>query len=196
MYSALFPRFNEQKATELTALLLSWNDGAIEYIKGLKIIYLIDRKALQQEGYSISTDSWVSMKHGPVPSQIYSLICQEDNPELHLLWGEQIKTGENYCIHLQKPFPGVRFLSKLEIEIAQQIWEEYRQMDVWGERGIVEFTHTLEEWDEPVEGGPQSTPIQLERILKAVGKSKEGIQAILDVEKTNAWLETQLAVSQ
>ena len=40
----------------------------MKYIKLLKLIYLADRIALGKEGHSISTDSGVSMKHGPVPS--------------------------------------------------------------------------------------------------------------------------------
>ena len=50
--------FNEEKATELAASILSWG-GSMKFVKLLKLIYLADREALDREGHSISTDRWV-----------------------------------------------------------------------------------------------------------------------------------------
>ena len=46
--------FNEEKATELAACMLSWG-GSMKCIKLIKLIYLADRAALGREGHSIST---------------------------------------------------------------------------------------------------------------------------------------------
>ncbi len=61
----------------------------------------------------------------------------------------------------------------------------------WGSNGIVEFTHRLPEWENP--HGPQATPIPVQRILLALKKSDEEIQAILELEQTDAWLDRSLA---
>jgi len=93
--------FNEKKATELAACFLSWG-GSMKFIKLLKLIYLADRAALDRAGPSLSTDRWVSMKHGPVPSQTYSLIHQEDDPDRHPVWNQYIESQADYCIGLKK----------------------------------------------------------------------------------------------
>ena len=51
------------------------------------------------------------------------------------------------------------------------------------------------EWENPEVNphGPQATPIPVRRILLALKKSDEEIQAILDLEKTDAWLDRILA---
>ena len=78
--------FDEHKATELAAHFLSWAGGQMKYIQLLKLIYLADRAALDKEGHSISTDHWVSMKHGPVPRETYTLITDEEDPSTPEIW--------------------------------------------------------------------------------------------------------------
>ena len=102
--------FNEEKATELAARMLSWG-GSMKFIKLLKLIYLADREALDREGHSISTDRWVSMKHGPVPTQTYNLIHQEDDPDRHPVWNQYIENQADYCIGLKKEI-GINHLSE------------------------------------------------------------------------------------
>src|SRR4051812_25972921 len=67
-------RFDEAKATEATALFLALRGGQMHYMKLIKLLYLADREALLQWGVPITTDSYVSMDHGPVVSTIYDLI--------------------------------------------------------------------------------------------------------------------------
>lgn len=185
--------FNEEKATELAACILSWG-GSMKFIKLLKLIYLADREALDREGHSISTDRWVSMKHGPVPIQTYNLIHQEDDPDRHPVWNQYIENQADYCIGLKKEM-GINHLSEAERAIAEDVWKQYGHLPPWGSDGIVAFTHRLPEWENPEENphGPQATPIPVQRILLALKKSDEEIQAILDLEQTDAWLDRILA---
>src|SRR5437879_5045314 len=67
-------RFDEVKATEATALFLALRGGQMHYMKLIKLLYMADRIALQRWGIPITTDSYVSMDHGPVVSNIYDLI--------------------------------------------------------------------------------------------------------------------------
>ena len=185
--------FNEEKATELAACMLSWG-GSMKFIKLLKLIYLADREALDREGHSISTDRWVSMKHGPVPIQTYTLIHQEDDPDLHPVWNQYIENQADYCTGLKKN-KKIKCLSEAERAIAKDVWKQYGHLPTWGANGIVEHTHRLPEWENPAEDphGPQATPIPVRRILLALKKSDEEIQAILDMEQTDVWLDRILA---
>jgi uncharacterized phage-associated protein len=66
--------FDESKATEAAAFLLSRSDQTMNYMKLIKLLYLADREALIRWGRPISTDRYVSMKHGPVLSNVLNLI--------------------------------------------------------------------------------------------------------------------------
>ncbi len=67
-------RFDEEKATEAAALILSLRGGQMHYMKLIKLLYLLDREALSRWGIPVTTDTYVSMDHGPVVSAIYNLI--------------------------------------------------------------------------------------------------------------------------
>ena len=122
--------FNEEKATELAACMLSWG-GSMKFIKLLKLIYLADREALDREGHSISTDRWVSMKHGPVPIQTYNLIHQEDDPDRHPVWNQYIENQADYCIGLKKEM-GINHLSEAERAVAEDVWKQYGHLPYLG----------------------------------------------------------------
>ena len=90
---------------------------------------------------------------------------------------------------------GINHLSEAERTIAEDVWNQYGHLPSWGSNGLVELTHRLPEWENPEENphGPQATPIPVQRILLALKKSDEEIQAILDLEQTDAWLDRILA---
>ena len=46
----------------------------MNYTKFIKLLYLADRAALIRWGRPISTDRYVSMKHGPVLSNVFDLV--------------------------------------------------------------------------------------------------------------------------
>jgi uncharacterized phage-associated protein len=48
--------FDESKATEAAAFLLSRSDQTMNYMKLIKLLYLTDREALIRWGRPISTD--------------------------------------------------------------------------------------------------------------------------------------------
>jgi hypothetical protein len=50
-------KFDERKATEATALLLSLRGGQMHYMKLIKLLYLADRRALLRWGIPITTDT-------------------------------------------------------------------------------------------------------------------------------------------
>ena len=66
--------FDEKKATDAAAYLLSLNNNRLPYMKLMKLLYIADRVSLSEYHYSITTDSYYSMKFGPVVSGIYDCI--------------------------------------------------------------------------------------------------------------------------
>ncbi len=48
--STKYPEYREEKTTQLAAYLLSKHNGRMEYIKLIKLLYMIDRAALDKWG--------------------------------------------------------------------------------------------------------------------------------------------------
>jgi uncharacterized phage-associated protein len=185
------PRFQEKKVTELAAHFLYLGGGAMEYLKLLKLIYLTDRLGLERHGHLVSTDHFVSMKHGPVPSCTYNLITEQAPLHEATFWSRYIEDLENYRVGLVDGLPVPRsILSEGEVALVNEIYDQFGQMDVWTLR---DYTHTLGEWEDPRENpdGRQSTPIPLRRILKTLGRDTDFIRRVNDeVEVANemdAW---------
>ena len=66
----------------------------MEYIKLIKLMYLVDRAALNERGWPISTDVYVSMAHGPVLSRTYDLIREHSvNQSGRAISAERGRTG-------------------------------------------------------------------------------------------------------
>lgn len=165
-------RFDEAKATQLAALILRKRGGKIHYIKLIKLLYLIDRQALLQWGIPVTTDHYVSMDHGPVVSNIYSLITEEKQKPV---WAKYISQplGDYEVALLNEDCPTDR-LSKAEENLVNEVYEKYGYRNRWDL--IDNVMHRLPEWTNP---NGSSIPIHVKDILLASGESPEEIDAIL-----------------
>lgn len=161
--------FNERKVAQMSAYLLSKGGGEYEHLKLMKLLYLSDRESLNQTGFSISNDFFVSMPHGPVLSQTLSLINGEFN-EIEGGWDEWISDTANYKVSVRHKVDRNHLdeLSDYDIEIMNQIWAKFGQMTVWE---IRDYTHDhCAEWKDP---HGSSMPIPTERIFLALGRDKD-----------------------
>ena len=91
-------------------------------MKLIKLLYIIDRKALAIWGETVTSDTFFSLKHGPIVSQIYDYISSQADPD-----------DPDYC------------------------------------------HDNFQEWKDP---GNSRLPIQVEDILKALGKGSDEINTI------------------
>ena len=106
--------FNQRKAAQAAAYLVRLHGGQINLMALLKLLYLADRTALVETGYTITGDHMVSMPHGPVLSYIYDSSKwgkMEDDP-----WYEYISERTNHEVSLAKLMLEVDELSEYEIE--------------------------------------------------------------------------------
>lgn len=163
-------RFNEAKATQLAASLLKLRGTQrMNYLKLLKLMYLIDREALARWGRSISTDRHVSMDKGPVLSRVYNLITEEQCQKGD--WSNHISQAADYDVRLIED-PGTDELSRAEEDLIEEIFQEHGHKNRWK---LVEEVHKLPEWQDP---HGSMIPIDVRDILSAVGKTPGDIAAI------------------
>ena len=165
-------RFSEKKTTQAAARFLALAGGRMNYMLLIKLLYLLDRRALSLWGRPVTGDDYFSMKYGPVLSEVLDLITDMPDPTGAGYWAKHISEPAHYVVELAAD-PGNDELSEAEEEVIEAIFEKfgaYNQFDLAAHLHLM-----LEEW-QPVEHG--RIPITYGDILKAIKKSPEEIEAI------------------
>lgn len=181
------PRFREDKTTQAVAILIGLSEGTINYMKLVKLLYLVDREALNRWGQPVTFDDYFSMDHGPVLSRTLDLINEGVRPGRSSYWHEHISPPEDYLVtRLQSA--GTDKLSDAEIDLIREVHEEYGHMDKWE---LVDLLHQmLPEWIDP-QGS--SAPIAYEDILTAVGKDESEVRCIRNELDLIAYVDERLS---
>jgi uncharacterized phage-associated protein len=167
-------RFNQKKAAHAACVFLALRGGRMSYLKLIKLLYLLDRTALQRWDRPVTGDRYVSMKLGPVLSNVRDLIVWEQPREQQDLWHRLIRNSDNFEVELAESKVEPDSLSQREIALAEEIFKKFGQMDRWQ---LAEYTHTLPEWKEP-ENESSGCPLEYEEILTALGRRPEEVAEI------------------
>lgn len=178
-------KFNALKTVQVVAMFLSMHGGKMKYLGLLKLLYLADRLALTRLDRSLSGDSYYSMEFGPVMSTTYDLIKNKSIPGSIETWKKYISTRDkslNYMVELLND-PGNDELSEEEEEIIKEIYSRHGGQDRFD---LVELTHDLPEWQNP---GKSSIPIDIENLLKHLGKTEKKIKNIKEIAAREAYLD-------
>jgi uncharacterized phage-associated protein len=159
-------KFNEAKATQAAAFLLKENNGKMNYMKLIKLLYLADREALSLWERPLTGDSYVSMDNGPVLSTVLDKINYGKIPSLKSYWHTYISNPSYYNVSLKQQ-PEFDELSKQEKTLLAAIFKKYKAFDQWE---MVDICHKiLSEWQNPK---GTSIPIRIEDVLKALNKTE------------------------
>ena len=158
----------------------------MNYLGLLKMLYIADRMALERINWSITGDRYVSMNYGPVLSSVYDLIKGQSVDNALPIWSKFISSiDSNFQVELVDD-PGNGKLCEAEDEILQEVYQTWGHIDPFD---VAELTHTLPEWQNP---NGSATPIEVEEILRSVGKSEEEIEEIQDEVQREAYLDEVL----
>jgi hypothetical protein len=158
--------FDEAKATQIAGKILKLSGGRIQYLALIKLLYKIDREAINRWGVPVTTDKYVSMKLGPVTSNIYNLIKASAAEVAPTFWSTHI-SSQGYDVVLASD-PSDTELSPIEEKLAEEIFAEDGGKDGFA---LADECHKeFPEWEDP---GNSSKPIYMESILAALGKSEE-----------------------
>lgn len=182
----MVPSFREDKATQAAALLLEWAGGRMNYMKLIKLLYLADRKALLTQGCPISFARPVSMKHGPVLSEVLDLINEGSPPGVEPVWTRAISSPENYQVRLNAEC-SPDDLSDAEEEILRDVFDEYGAIPPWP---LVDHLHAvLPEWTDT----DSAVPIRYRDILQNEGWTEEQIAELESELDDLAWIRRRAA---
>ena len=180
MSTMQIPHFKERKAIQVAALLIKHNGGqSIDKYKLLKLIYLVDRKALELWGHSVTYDTPANLPYdptGPTPIHTYDLI---DPPKTNLKetsstssYWSQFFSNYGGIVSLLGLCPGVGDLSPAEIGLIHEIFEEF------GHKTFGELKEYLQALPESKDTEGSSGPIKWETLLQAVGWTGEDLEEV------------------
>ncbi len=166
-------RFQIGKATEAACEFLDRAGGQLNIMKLVKLLYLLDRLSLDRRGIPVVGGDYLSMRNGPVTSEVLDLInAGRLAGESDRLWEQCVSDRRDHDIRLEQK-PERLHLSDAEIKMIDAIWQEHGQRDQWQ---LVDWCHAhCDEWTPLARG---CAPIAVERIGQALGKSPETVQKL------------------
>jgi len=164
-------KFNEEKAAQVTAELLRLDSQTeINKLRLVKLLYLIDRESFTERGRPIIGGSYYSMPHGTVISESLDTMSLGDEGEW-TTWGKYFRAKDARTISMVE-CPAPDLISAREHKIIERVYALFGKMSP---KEIRDFTHTLPEYEDP---NGSSIAIPLEKLIEAVGRSKEDAQRI------------------
>ena len=173
--------YREDKTVQAAACFLRHSSRRVNYMKLIKLLYIMDRTALIRWGHPVTYDIYVSMRHGPVLSRTLDLINEGDEPHRPGYWSKFISQPDKYEVSLIDD-PGDDDLSEAETSLIDEINSKYGGYDQWD---LSKCSHDFTEWKDP---DGSSLTIRNRDILEAGGKTKVEAQEIVD-ELTSLSLE-------
>lgn len=166
-------RFDEVRTTEAASLLLKWGGGKMTRLRLIKLLYFADRDCILKFGHPICGGKYVSMKHGPVLSDLYNIITNNLWTESQGFWEEHFANSGPRDIELIRE-PKPQKLSRAQISALQGVFERLKDLSDWQ---IRDLGHELPEYEDP---GKSSLPIPVKRILTVEGKSEQQIKDVAE----------------
>ena len=139
-------------------------------LKAMKLVYLSDRESLFKWGFPILDELRVSMPHGPVNSSTYSYISGTVDPT-KFGWSDFLSDRANHNVGMASKDmsrDALDELSPADLECLDAVWSKFGHMTQWQIRDWTHIKKNVPEWEDP---NGSSTPIPVERILMALGKS-------------------------
>lgn len=185
--------FDERRTAEAAAYLLYRAGGTLPVMKLIKLLYLAERLSLQRYAEPITGDRLVSMPHGPVLSMTYDYI-NDALPSIEGGWNTWVSDRANHKVGLRDesmirtPEQDLLRLSDSDLEILQEIWQEYGHWDQWK---LVRYTHSeaCPEWEDP---DGSSRPIHYVDLFQKLGYTSEAADALAKRLTEQRYLNTSL----
>ena len=153
--------FDAEKAVEV---LLYIAKRVPDVYNALKVLYFADREHLAKYGRLICSDSYVAMRHGPVPSGVYDLVkyARGDGSCLIDLPLNEAFTVQGYDIVVRRE-PNLDLLSESELECLDAAVQRYGHLSF---SRLKKLSH-----DAAFTSADQNDFIPLEAIVKSLPDS-------------------------
>ena len=167
-----FP-FNTTKAVEVGCRFLELDGGTINVMKLIKLIYLLDRRSIETRGIPVVGGDYLSMRNGPVTSEVLDLINAGrlgDGESCE--WEKYISDRQSHEVSLEQT-PRYENLAPAEMRLIDEIHGKHGKKDQWQLR---DWCHEhCSEWTKLEDG---AAPIFVQDIAQALGMTMEDTKEI------------------
>jgi uncharacterized phage-associated protein len=113
-------------------------------MKLVKLMYLLDRLSLDRRGVPMARGDYLSMRNGPVTSELLDLINSGrlfGEPDQR--WEQNVSDRRDHDVKLEQ-MPAREHLSDAEAALLDEIWREHGSKDQWQ---LVDWCHAqCKEW--------------------------------------------------
>lgn len=171
-------QFNHDKATQAILWLVQRNNGSLNKLQLVKMLFLADREHLAKYGRPIVGGNYFTMKYGPVSSELLNYIDESATSDL------AFKVADNFEVVGKKP-AGQDWLSQSDLDVLDEVYRKYGHLDRFN---LSEITHGLEAYkkNEPPEGSRRPLPYE-DFFLDFDDEAKKMLELIVDEQE--AWAD-------
>ena len=122
------PKFDEEKTTQAAAYILKLNNGRMDYMKLVKLLYNIDREAINEWVRPVTFDDFYSLPKGLVVS---NTLDKAEKPASisKTYWNRFIQTRGYENSLLPGTECGIDRLSPAEIRLIEKVYNAYKDKD-------------------------------------------------------------------
>lgn len=170
--------YNEIKATQAACLLLEFNGGEMDYAKCIKLLYSIEREALNRWMRPVIYDDLYSLKYGQIVSETLDRAKYRER-KAKSFWGEHLENYDRQNIRLIKEC-GRGKLSRAEIDLIKEVYETNKNKTP---EQLFDEHHNpalFPEYKDPHGSRIETTYSELLRILGKTQEEIEEFEADLD----------------
>ena len=164
------PRFREEKAVAVAAMLVHLSGGNCDKYWLNKLMYYIERQSLVKSGQPIFFDRLYSIRYGPIVSAIMDGIDSVEYP-VENLWAKHFSL-EGTRVSLKKEADS-SILSPFEERLIEESFQKFKG---WGFARLLSFFHSLPENKDT----NSREDIEYDEILRVEGVDPEVIQNTLE----------------
>lgn len=171
--------YDEVKATQVAGLLMELNGGEMDYAKCIKLMYNIEREALNRWMRPVTFDELYSLPYGLIVSNTLDK-AKPENQRVKSLWRHHLETipasGNDYTIRLTKEC-GKGKLSRAEVGLITEFYQRYKEKTA-GQ--MMDEHHTSSIFPEYKDPKGSRIKTVYSDLLRVLGKSQEQITQFKD----------------
>lgn len=138
--------FDIDKAAQAAHFFVTQEQGEMEILKLVKLMYLADRLSFERRHIPIVGGSYYSLPHGPVTNEVLESI-NFGTPQEDSAWERLISDRANHRVAAISPITEYDALSQSEMQLLGETWQRFGSYSSWP---LVGWTHQhCEEWSDP-----------------------------------------------
>jgi uncharacterized phage-associated protein len=173
-----FP-FEKDKAIQAVLWLLHRNNGAMDKLTLVKLVFFADREHLVKYGRPIIGGTYYTMEHGPVSSELLDLINSIETNDRRIPLkpcGHNIKAADS---------PNANLLSESDVTILDGIYQIYGHLDGFRLRDL---THELKAYKKNIPPKGSRCELPYEDFFEDYPPQKRGMLNVI-LDEREAWAD-------